>query len=245
MADHWTCGNARERVKGVLVNILREEVNIVQLRDFLRAKFPQAHEVRNTGAADLRTGVPCLDAAGVSIGGITEIMGESPGCGAGLVIAAMLEQRATAREATVLVDGCDAFDPWSVRPEALERVLWVRCRELTQAVKAADLLLRDGNVPVVLLDFQLQPLRALRGLPSSVWHRLRVLAEQSGAALCVFTPCRIVGCASSRVVLEQRFTLEDQNTSRSLLTARLRARVERQKNAAPWMPAETGAAVGQ
>ena len=47
------------------MNILREEVNIVQLRDFLRAKFPQAHEVRNTGAADLRTGVPCLDAAGV------------------------------------------------------------------------------------------------------------------------------------------------------------------------------------
>ena len=217
----------------------------MQLRDFLRAKFPQAHEVRNTTFDRLRTGVPCLDAADVSHGGITEISGESPGAGAGLMISALLEQRAAARELTALVDGCDAFDPWSVSPKALDRLLWVRCRELSQAIKATDLLLRDGNVPLVLLDFQLQPARSLQGLPSSVWHRLRVLAEQTGAALFVFTPCRMVGCAASRLVLNQRFTLEDQNTTRSLLTARLKAQVDRQRNAATRIPEKTRTAVGE
>lgn len=223
------------RVICVLMNTIQQAANVVQLRDLLKAKFPQAHEVRNTSFATSKTGIPCLDAAGLSAGGITEITGANPGCGAGLLIASLLEQRGAERAVTALVDGFDAFDPWSIKPEALERVLWVRCRDVQQAIKATDLLLRDGNATLVLLDLQLHPARALQGLPSSVWHRLRVLAEKTGASLCVFTPCRTVGCANSRLLLDHQFTLEDQNTTRSLLTARLKAQVDRQKNAATWI----------
>lgn len=218
----------------VPMNTNQQDANVVRLRDFLKMKFPQAHEVRNTSFATFKTGIPCLDAAGLSVGGITEITGEGVSCGAGLLIASLMEQRGAERAITALVDGADAFDPWSIRSEALERVLWVRCRDIQLAIKATDLLLRDGNATLVLLDLQLYPARALQGLPSSVWHRLRVLAEKTGASLCVFTPCRTVGCASSRLLLDHQFTLEDQNTTRSVLTARLKAQVDRQKNAGAW-----------
>jgi len=38
-------------------------------------------------------------------------------------------------------------------------------------VKATDLLLHDGNLPLVLLDLQFLPSRALRKIPPSTWHR--------------------------------------------------------------------------
>jgi len=200
--------------------------NIVAMREFLRARFPGAHVPLVPEVASVRTGQGLLDGLGLAQGCITEVV--SSQTGAGLVIACLLERDSAVNEPTALVDGCDAFDPWSVRPAVLEKLLWLRCRETAQAVKAADLLLRDGNIPLVLLDLQLHPLRVVQAMPSSVWHRLRLLTEKSGCCLCALTPGRSIPCARSRVVLEPHFTLEDQHDEHQALAAKLRLRADRQ-----------------
>jgi hypothetical protein len=161
------------------------------------------------------------------------------GCGAGILIAALLEREITVREATALVDGRDAFDPFSVPSEALEHLLWVRCRDVAKAMRVTDLLLRDGNLPLVILDLQAQTTREVQSVPASSWHRLRVLAEKSGVALCAFTPCQTVPCARARLVLEQRFTLEAMERPRRELVECLRTRVVRAANTFVAQPLET------
>lgn len=200
---------------------------IIAFRDLLHSKFPAAHAAPRPEAEPPRTGIFCLDAVGIAQGAITEIVGEKEGCGAGLLIAALLQRETTVREPTALVDGRDVFDPCSVPPDALNHLLWVRCREVSKAMRVTDLLLRDGNLPLVILDLQAQTPREVEGVPASSWHRLRVLAEKSGVALCAFTPCKTVPCARARLVLEQRFTLDALEQARADLVEGLRARVAR------------------
>lgn len=206
-------------------------MNIVAFRDFLKARFPEAHADLPVCDAPAMAAprVSCVDSLGLRKGAITEVVAPVASCGGGLLIAALLERENACREFTALVDGSDAFDPWSLTAAALEKVLWVRCRESAQAIRAADLLLRDGNIPLVVLDLQSQPARAVQGLPSSVWHRLRMLAEKSGACLCAFTPVRTVGCAQTRVVLQHRWHLMDQYQVRSALLSALPVRMDRQR----------------
>jgi hypothetical protein len=97
-------------------------------------------------------------------------------------------------------------------------------------MRVTDLLLRDGNLPLVILDIQAHTPREVQSVPASSWHRLRVLAEKSGVALCAFTPCQTVPCARARLMLEQRFTLEALERPRRELVECLRARVVRSGN---------------
>jgi hypothetical protein len=203
-----------------------KSAQIIAFKDLLREKFREAQQVREH-AAVAATGIAALDAAGMGGGMITEIV--SAGAGAGLLLLALAEARGEGvRRLVALVDGADAFDPRAVEAATLERLLWLRCcRDARKAVRVADLLLRDGNLPRVLLDLRFHASRDLRGIPANVWHRLRMLAERSEAALCVFTPSRIVPCARSRLVMEQRFSLDDLDAPREALLARLDGRVER------------------
>ena len=200
---------------------------VIAFRDLLHSKFPAAHAVPRPAVAAALTGIACLDAIGLAKGAITEVVGEAEGCGVGLLIAALLQRETAVREPTALVDARDIFDPCSVPMETLERLLWVRCRDVTKAMRVTDLLLRDGNIPLVILDLQGHAAREVQQVPASSWHRLRVLAEKSGVALCAFTPCVTVPCARARLMLEQRFTIESLEQPREELIAALRARVVR------------------
>ncbi|MEZ0274008.1 MAG: hypothetical protein ACAH88_03825, partial [Roseimicrobium sp.] len=191
------------------------------------ARFPEAHAVRQMGSAVL-TGIPCVDAVGITPGHITEFVSPLGSSGAGLLLTALLEGAdETLREQVALVDGADAFDPRTLSQQALGRLLWLRCRDVQKAVRAADLLLRDGNIPRVLLDLQLCPERAVRQIPSQAWHRLRLLAEKSGAALCAFTPFQAVPCARSRLLLDRQLPLEVLDVARPDLLTSLNGRVIR------------------
>ena len=196
------------------MNSQQEGAKTLNLREELQRKFPNTRHVISQETEDRRQRMVMPE---VVKGGVTEIVGSSLSSGAGLLLSFLMEQSARSGNWLALVDGMDVFDPWSVAPSSLERLLWVRCREVKQAVKAADLLLRDGNLETVLLDLQSHSTRELFSVPSSSWHRLRMLAEKSNAALCVFTPCKTVPCAAMRLVLEERFKLTDQETSRAVL----------------------------
>jgi hypothetical protein len=211
---------------------------MAELRQLLQSKFPEAHAAATVGKEPpWDTHLPCLDAAGLRRGAILEVVAAARNAGAGLLIASLLDQPVQVRQPVALVDGCDTFDPGCITAAARERLLWLRCQDINDALRATDLLLRDGNIPLILLDLQFCPPRLLQAQPSSSWHRLRFLAEKSGTALCVFSPCRAVGCARTRLILESTLTLEALARPRTELARTLPSRVERMSSiAAPASP---------
>ncbi len=188
----------------------------LELREQLRNRFPGAHGggVRDGGKGD-------GSEVGLVRGKLVEVV--AVGGGAGVVMRRFLEE---AEGAVGLVDGGDGFDPEGVSDAVLGRLLWVRCRKAVEAVRAADLLLRDGNLRTVLVDLRLVPGRELAGLPMSVWHRLRMLAERGGVAVGVFTPCRVVVCAARRWEVRGTFGLTALEASDEVLWAGLEIRGE-------------------
>jgi hypothetical protein len=84
---------------------------------------------------------------------------------------------------------------------------------LSQALQATDLLLRDGNLPLVVADLQLIPEQELMSQPGSVWFRLRSLAERNSIALLLITPRPCVQAADQRVELNWQVTLQDMDGS--------------------------------
>lgn len=200
--------------------------NVIAFRELLQSKFPEAHAVRQEAKTTWHTGVASLDAIQLPLGTLIEIVSESSSSGVGLLQAALLHRETAVAEYTAMVDGSDAFDPWSVGASELDRFLWVRCQQLPQAIKAADLLLRDGNIPLVLMDLQLHSARELLRLPSSVWHRLRMLGEKSGVTTCIFTPSPVISCAATRLLLHPSFTLEDHQRPTPDLTHALQVQAD-------------------
>ena len=119
-----------------------------------------------------------------------------------------LLRQAAAGQFAALVDGQDSFDAAAAGAATLARLLWVRCHNAEEAVKAADLVLRDGNLPVVLLDLALNPEPQLRKIPAPTWYRFQRIVEESTAVCIVFTPRAMVAPAEVRVTLRSRFALE-------------------------------------
>ena len=111
------------------------------------------------------------------------------------------------RSFLALIDGRDAFDLESVESAALPHLLWVRCRKTSEALQAADLLLRDGNFPLVVLDLVLNPAPELRKIPQSHWYRLQRLVEPAPTAFLVLTAQSMISSAQWKLALENRWTL--------------------------------------
>jgi len=84
----------------------------------------------------------------------------------------------------------------------------VRCAATEEALKATDLLLRDRNFPLVVLDLKLNPIKQLRKIPTSAWFRLGRLLEQNLAVVLVVTPFPLVGGAAGRVRVESELGID-------------------------------------
>jgi hypothetical protein len=184
-------------------------MDVPALKSLLREKFPEAAGFQNSGVR-LKT-APEQGGPLLLPGGLVELVAAHPRAGASRELLRLLLSRPGMNCA--LVDGGDAFDPCGAPRELLERLLWARCRRVDEAVKAADLLLRDGNLPVVAVDLRLNRLEELRRLPGSVWHRLRLLAARGGTAVVVITPARLVAGAARRWVLDGARAEEDCNAA--------------------------------
>jgi hypothetical protein len=173
----------------------------------LAEKFPSA---RQRPGGVLPTGLAEVDAAegGLRRAALTELSGSS-GAGA-LFLHAMLRTMCRERCFGALVDAGRCFEPDGASPSGLERLLVVFCANATQAVKAADLLLRDGNLSLVMLDLQRMPLRELQRIPANAWHRLQRLAEQTTAAVVALTPQPMVEAAHVRIATTANWRLGAQ-----------------------------------
>src|SRR2546423_8110914 len=138
---------------------------IIDLRKLLAERFQQPPAL--TGG---QIHVPLLERTledGLRKGAITEIISPNPSAGSALLIHSLLQIALRDRFFLALIDGRDSFDVQSVDADALQHLLWVRCEKASEAIKAADFLLRDGNFPLVILDLILNPAEELRRIPAT------------------------------------------------------------------------------
>ncbi|HEY2081358.1 MAG TPA: hypothetical protein VGI88_01130 [Verrucomicrobiae bacterium] len=188
--------------------------NIIELRQLLAERFPglrtRADELSATKHAVWPTGLPQLDEplrGGLVKGELTEVTAEQRGSGSASLMTALLHRALRENKFVAIIDGQDSLDVTQLG-ENLCRLLWVRCRSTDEALKAADLLLRDGNLPLVLLDLASNPAAQLRKIPATTWYRFQRLIEQTSAVCVVLTPRVMVAPAQVRIALRSRFSLK-------------------------------------
>lgn len=183
--------------------------DIIDLRQLLAERFPQTF----VPTADrLATGLSTIDktiGGGLPKNAITELSSPSPSAGSALLIYALLQNAHRAGYFLALVDGRDSFDPQPVGQAQLGHLLWLRCSNGQEAVQAADLLLRDGNFPLVVLDLVLNSPEELRKIPQTNWYRLQRLVEAAPVAFLVLTRASIISSAQLKVTLDNAWRLAD------------------------------------
>ncbi len=197
------------------------------LRQQLRDKFPQAHAVRIDAEPVVPQGKP-FRAEAFPVGAISEVVPTGPVAGLTLLVAGLLgdPEETSPHPELVLVDGADSFDPGSFSGTACSKLLWVRCRSAVEMIKAADLLVQDGNVPFVLLDATGLIRQDLSALPASAWWRLKQCVERTGGRLVVMAAFPLVPCAALRLSLSAGLSLRDFDSPREELLDRLQAQSE-------------------
>jgi hypothetical protein len=198
---------------------------IIDLRNLLAERFPQSLTSPNLRLA---TGLPAIDellGGGLPKSAITELSSPHLSAGTALLLCALLQNAHQAGYFLALVDGRDSFDPQPLGNSCLRNLLWVRCTQALDALKAADLLLRDGNFPLVVLDLVLNVSAELRKIPQTSWYRLQRLVEAAPTAFLVLTRESIISSAQLKLSLDNAWTLTD--LEQNDLTARLQILVKR------------------
>jgi hypothetical protein len=196
---------------------------IVDLRALLAERFPSP--ALTTGNI-LTTGIAAIDpviGGGLPKGAVTELISPQMSAGSASLIAGLLKSAQRDRYFLALIDGSDSFDPQPLGNACLQHLLWLRCRTTCEAMKGADLLLRDGNFPLVIIDLVLNSAREVRKIPQTSWYRLQRLVEPTATAFLVLTRCNTVSSAQLKIVLENGWTLRTftQNDAVSHLSTRI------------------------
>jgi hypothetical protein len=186
---------------------------IVQLRQLLAEKFPglRTHAEARPPRPCWPTGLRQIDDllhGGLPRGGITELVVPRLSSGSALTLAHLLRQAHHSRQWIALIDGLDSFDPAGLDNATLSRLLWIRCRNAGEAMKACDLILRDGNLSLVICDLALNSAAEIQKIPAPSWFRFQRVVEQTSSAFLVISPQPIVGSAETRLVLQSRLDLE-------------------------------------
>jgi hypothetical protein len=195
---------------------------ILELRALLAEKFPAA--AGPPVQPRLPTGIEILDECldgGLPEATLTEVVCPQRGMGSCTMIQALIESARANGRHLALVDASDCFDPDGLTNEELAALLWVRCHSSEVAIKATDLLCRDNNLPLVVLDLMMCTEREVRAIPATYWYRLQRVAEGNGSVVLVFTPTPVVGSAACTVRLTRMFELSALDLLRGQITARL------------------------
>src|SRR6266480_1758938 len=198
---------------------------IIDLRKLLAERFPHPPA---TAATYLVTGLSCLDESsggGLPRGAITELISPRTSAGSASLIHALVEAAHRDNYFVALIDGRDSFDPCGLNNTSLRHLLWVRCSEASEAIKAADLVLRVGNFPLVMVDLVLNAPDELRKIPQTNWYRLQRLVEMVPTACLVLTRYEMVSSAQLKLVLENWWDIQNFETEEAL--SRLRIGVKR------------------
>lgn len=201
---------------------------LAALRHLLAERFPATSRARGRGLA---TGVPAIDdvAGGLPLGAITEIVCASPSCGGHLLLGQLLAATRRTRTRLALVDSTDDFDPDSFPADHLAHLVWVRCAGTATALQAVDLLARDANLGLVVLDLRRAPAADLRRIPGPQWYRLQRAVEPADLALVVQTPRASIPSAQLRFQLAVSHPVAALDLARPTLALQLQPALQRQR----------------
>src|SRR5438876_3960852 len=205
--------------------LMTASAKIIDLRKLLTERFPH---VAVTTPTRLFTSLSFLDeqiSGGLPRGAITEVIRPGTSVGSASLIRALVHCAYRDNYFLALIDGRDSFDPCGLDNAWLQHLLWVRCSKGSEAVKAADLLLRDGNFPLVIVDLMLNAPEELRKIPQTNWYRLQRLVEVLPTACLVLTRYEMVSSAQLKLVLENFWDIQTFETDDAL--SRLRIVVKR------------------
>jgi recombination protein RecA len=155
----------------------------------LAARVACPFEYRDRPLVDtVPAGIHSVDflTGGFPRGSLTEIYGP-PCSGRTSLLISALASRTAASEVCALVDARDAFDPTSAEAAGvrLKHLLWVRCRNVDQALRSTDLLIQGGGFGLIALDFGDTPAQTVRYVPLQVWFRFRRAVESTPTILVV------------------------------------------------------------
>jgi recombination protein RecA len=175
-----------------------------------RVAAPFTYRDRKT-VTTVTTGIPEIDSVtgGLPRGALTEIFGPSCSGRTSLLLSA-LSARTEQEEACALIDGADAFDPHSAEAAGVElrKLLWVRCKNIEQTLRATDLLLQGGGFGFIAVDLSDISPRLVRHVPLESWFRFRravedtptilmLLEQESNAKTCASLGLRLESEAAS------------------------------------------------
>jgi hypothetical protein len=120
-----------------------------------------------------------------------------------------LAARTVNSEVCALVDAHDSFDPSCAQSAgvALRQLLWVRCRNVDQALRSVDLLLHGGGFSLVAVDLSGAPARLVRQIPLNFWFRLRRTVENTSTILLVLSRESNAKTCASLVLRMERETV--------------------------------------
>src|SRR6202035_1696570 len=175
----------------------------------LRGRVASPFAYRDRNAFELvSTGILEMDAlvGGLPRGAMTEICGSACSGRKSFLLSA-LASRTADEEVCALVDARDSFDPLTANVAGidLKKLLWVRCQNIEQALRATDLLIQAGGFGIVAVDLSDVPTRTVRQVPLNAWVRFRRAVEDTPTILLLLEQePHAKTCASFVVRLEAR-----------------------------------------
>ena len=155
------------------------------------------------------SGLPSIDdllGGGFARGQLSEIVGPPSSGRTSLCLSLLAQTTSGAGELAAIVDRADAFDPLSAKVAGVDlaRVLWVRVKEIQEALRSTERLLETEGLPLVLLDLDPPHGVASKGssslIPQPAWTRLSRLASGTKSALVVLSRERQVNHAAQTVM---------------------------------------------
>jgi len=184
------------------------------LRAQLESSF--SRRVRET----VSTGIAALDSrtGGLPRGAITEIYGAGSSGKTSLMLSILAAAMMDRDEACALVDGHDSFSPGDHNG----KFLWVRCHDVTQALKSTDLILQGGGFGLVVLDVSDLAADALQKVSLSTWFRFQRSVEKTPTILTIISQSGIAKtCASLVIRAASDFAFEDRLLAHSVTVAEI------------------------
>jgi hypothetical protein len=185
------------------MNIMGGSSKIIQLRQILAERFPQETLPLTTLFS---IGLPLFDHLNALVRGhITEMITPRLSSGGTLLLHEIIRTLQQSSQFVALVDARNSFYPIYES----KRLLWIRCQHVQEAIKATDLLLRDGNIELIILDLKESSSLELRRIPSTTWYRFQRVAEESRTTLLAMTPHRMISNSFAEILLLQHLSIDD------------------------------------
>ena len=181
---------------------------IIELRQVLAQRFPQ--ELPPPSSL-LATGIESLDRpldGGLRRGSITQLVAPLPSCGSASLLHDIIESMQASSQFVALIDGKNSFEP-PYSTSVTNLLLWIRCENVTQAIRAADLIIRDGNIVLSILDLKQNEAHELRKVPATAWYRLQRVTAEIGTTLLLITSYYISGSSYAALQINNSLGITD------------------------------------